>query len=97
MAYYVYILRSLKDGRLYTGCGASVRERFEHHNHGGTQSTRHRRPLELVYVEEHLDKAIAMARERRLKSLEGGGEKFRLVAEQTEEMIAETRRRWLDR
>jgi putative endonuclease len=95
MAYFVCILRSLKDGRLYTGCGGSVRERLDHHNRGGTQSTRNRRPLELMYVEEYPDKPSAMARERQLKSLEGGSEKFRLVAEQTPEMLAEARRRWL--
>ncbi len=95
MRHYVYILRSLKDGRLYTGCTADLGERVANHLRGGTPSTRHRRPLELVYVEEWPDKASAMARERSLKSLQGGGEKFELVASQTPEALRQLRSRWL--
>ena len=95
MSHYVYILRSLKTGRLYTGCTADVAERVRNRNRGGTPSTRGRGPYELVYVEEYPDKATAMARERWLKSLEGGAEKFRLVAAQTPEMVEATRHRWL--
>ena len=96
MAHYGYILRSLKDGRLYTGCTGDVAERLRHHNRGGTPSTRHRRPFELVYVEEYPDRPTAQTRERWLKSLEGGSAKFELVAQQTPSIVAATQRRWLE-
>lgn len=94
MAHYVYILRSLKDGKLYTGCTNDVAWRLASHNRGATISTRNRRPFELAYAEEHADKASAMARERQLKSLEGGAEKFRLAAGSPVELAA-IRKRFL--
>jgi putative endonuclease len=95
MAHYLYILKSLKDERLYTGCTANVPERIRNHNRGGTPSTRHRRPFQLIYVEEYPDRTTALARERELKSLEVGAAKFDLVAQQTPEMVAATQMRWL--
>ncbi|MDM7999172.1 MAG: GIY-YIG nuclease family protein [Dehalococcoidia bacterium] len=92
--HYVYILRSLKDGRLYTGSTGDVAERVASHNRGATPSTRKRRPFELVYVEECAAKASALARERQLKSLGGGPEKFRLV-EQAAGGVVEMRKRYL--
>ena len=80
MAYYVYILRSLADGELYVGSTANVRKRLQRHNMGFVPSTRHRRPLELVYQEQHASRSAAVMREKHLKSLEGSREKTRLVA-----------------
>ncbi|HWJ92022.1 MAG TPA: GIY-YIG nuclease family protein [Flavisolibacter sp.] len=36
MAYYVYILKSLKDGKFYIGCTTDVEARLRFHN-GGLQ------------------------------------------------------------
>ena len=80
MAYYVYILRSLADGKLYVGSTANVHERLQRHNMGFVPSTRHRRPLELVYQEQHASRSTAVVREKYLKSLEGSREKARLIA-----------------
>jgi len=77
--YYMYILRSLKDGELYVGSAADVHRRLWRHNAGLVRSTRHRRPLALVYVEAHASRSEAMRRERHLKSLEGSTEKMRLA------------------
>ena len=49
--YWLYVLRSLKDERLYTGIAADRRERLREHNAGGVRSTRSRRPFVLVYSE----------------------------------------------
>ena len=95
MACCVYILRSLKDGGLYTGSSGDLKRRFAEHARGRVASTRHRRPLELVYVEEQEERLSATKRERYLKSLEGGPEKFRLVASQTDEAVAGLRARYL--
>ena len=87
MGYYVYILRSLKDGGLYTGSSGDLVRRYAEHCRGNVASTRWRRPLELVYVEECGSRCAALARERQLKSLEGGAKKFRLVAAQDDRVI----------
>ena len=81
MAHYLYILRSLKDGRLYVGETRDVRRRLVKHNAGLVQSTRHRRPLELVAARRFPDRRAALTYERFLKTLEGSTEK-RILVEQ---------------
>ncbi|MFZ1291348.1 MAG: GIY-YIG nuclease family protein [Melioribacteraceae bacterium] len=39
--YYVYILLSLKDEKHYTGFTNNLKRRFEEHNTGKVQSTKH--------------------------------------------------------
>ena len=70
--HYFYVLYSLKDGRLYKGYSSDVGKRFIRHNNGGTTSTKNRRPLILIYLEEFDTKKEGMDRERWSKSLEGG-------------------------
>jgi putative endonuclease len=79
--HYVYVLRSLKDGRLYTGYTTNLKDRLQDHNAGHTKSTRNRRPLELVYSERFESKKEAMERERFFKTPEGGAVKRRLISE----------------
>jgi len=78
--HYTYILRSLKDGKLYVGSTADIDRRLWRHNAGLVPATQHRRPLELVYHEAHDTRIAAVQRERYLKSLEGSREKARLVS-----------------
>jgi putative endonuclease len=68
---YVYVLRSARDGYLYTGCTNDLRRRFALHNAGKIPSTRERRPLELIYYEASLDKNDAFRREKYLKTTYG--------------------------
>jgi putative endonuclease len=77
----VYVLRSVRDGKTYTGSAEDLERRLSEHARGHVRSTRHRRPLVLAYVEEFATKEAAMARERFLKTPEGGVEKHRLLAE----------------
>jgi putative endonuclease len=49
--YYVYVLRSGKDGWFYTGCTADLKKRLAEHNNGKGRSTSYRVPFELVYYE----------------------------------------------
>jgi len=81
MSYHTYILRSLKDGRLYVGSTNNVARRLHRHNLGLVEATRHRRPLELACFETVGTRAEAVRRERHLKSLEGSAEKERLVSQ----------------
>lgn len=77
--YHLYILRSQKTGRLYTGTTSDVRRRVRDHHLGNTPSTRRQGPWELVYLDVLPDRAAALEREQHLKSLTGGPEKFQLV------------------
>ena len=60
---YVYVLRSVLDGQLYTGCTRDLRSRVALHNAGKVLSTKDRRPLELIYYEACLKEQDAFRRE----------------------------------
>ena len=66
--YFVYMLKSLKDKKFYTGYTADLKKRLKQHNSGMVRSTKVRRPFELVYWESFGTRSEAMKRERRLKS-----------------------------
>jgi putative endonuclease len=80
MAYYVYIIQSLKDGKYYIGVTADVKARLQFHNNGLQRSTRHRTPFILILVEEYPEKQAALIREKEIKSWKGGN-KFKLLPE----------------
>lgn len=66
---YTYIVRCA-DGTLYTGWTNDLEKRMKAHNEGmGAKYTRSRRPVELVYSEEHETKEEAMSREYRIKRM----------------------------
>lgn len=66
--YYTYVLRSMKDGKMYTGFTKDLKLRFEQHERGLVQSTKHRMPLELIYYEACLSEEDGLRRERYLKT-----------------------------
>jgi len=72
--YYVYVLCSRKDKRLYIGCTDNLDRRIEEHAVGNVESTRDRRPLKLVYYEASLNKYDAFHREKYFKM--GYGRRF---------------------
>lgn len=67
MFYYVYVLKSKKDSKLYTGYTKNLKLRFEHHNRGLVESTKNRQPLILIYYEACLNQRDATHREKYLK------------------------------
>ena len=69
--YYTYVLFSKKDGNSYTGFTKDLKSRFEQHKKGEVDSTRHRRPLELIYYEACLSQQDATKREKYLKTYMG--------------------------
>jgi predicted GIY-YIG superfamily endonuclease len=74
----VYILRCA-DGTLYTGIAPDVEKRLQKHTEGrGAKYTRGRTPVELVYREEHPNRAEASRREYQIKQL-SRGEKLLLI------------------
>ena len=68
---YAYVLRSISDGQLYTGCTRDLRNRFKQHNAGKVPSTKDRCPFELIYYEACLNEQDAFRREKYLKTTYG--------------------------
>jgi putative endonuclease len=69
--YYVYVLRSKKDKKNYTGYTSNLKKRMEEHQNGNVESTKYRRPFDLVYFEGCLDSKDARRREIYLKTTYG--------------------------
>ena len=69
--YYVYILRSLKDGLFYIGMTNDVDRRFIEHQTGKNISTAKRVPFELIYYEAFRNKNDAERREGYFKTTKG--------------------------
>ncbi|MBI4090215.1 MAG: GIY-YIG nuclease family protein, partial [Candidatus Kerfeldbacteria bacterium] len=65
--YYVYVLRSHKDEKLYIGYTGELKKRLKQHNDGEVLSTRSRRPFELIYLEGYKSIKDARKREKNLK------------------------------
>lgn len=66
--YYVYILYSFKDKKLYIGFTNNLRRRLQQHARGEVESTKNRRFLKLIHYEYFINKEDAEAREKYLKS-----------------------------
>ncbi len=77
--YFVYILQSLKDDNLYTGCTSDLPKRLKAHNSGKVKSTQKRKPFRLVYFEEHETLSQSRCKENYFKFYEGGRQKRSLV------------------
>ena len=69
--YFVYVLQSVTDERLYIGFTNNIEKRFRDHNSGKNLSTQSRRPFNLIYYEAHLVKEDALRRERYFKTTKG--------------------------
>ena len=65
--FYLYILKSLSDGDLYTGSTNDLKKRLIEHNSGKVFSTRLRKPLRLIYYEAYSAEIDARRREKSLK------------------------------
>lgn len=66
--YYVYVLTSLKDGKLYVGYTTNLKKRFAEHNACKVASTKLRTPLKLLYYEACNVQDDALSREKDLKT-----------------------------
>lgn len=62
--FYVYTLRSVKNGRLYTGRTNDLKRRFREHNEkrGGVYTSRNA-PFELIFYEAYTNKKDAVKAE----------------------------------
>lgn len=68
MFYYVYVLKSEKDNKFYTGYTSNLKLRFKLHMKGEIESTKNRRPFKLIYYEACLKQQDATQREKYLKT-----------------------------
>ena len=62
MSWFVYVIQSEIDGRLYKGMTQVIASRLVTHNRGKVTSTKAYRPWKLVYQEECRDSIEARAR-----------------------------------
>ena len=72
--FYIYVLKSLKDGIRYVGSGEDYQERLRRHNKGNYRFTKGHLPWKVVYTESYETRAEAVRREKFLKS--GLGREF---------------------
>lgn len=72
--WYVYVLRSLSDGKRYIGFTSDLRKRMADHARGRSFATAPRRPLELIYYEACSQESDALRREKYFK--DSGGRRY---------------------
>ena len=68
LMFYVYILKSTKDNKLYIGYTKDLKQRFLQHNKGLVESTKNRKPFKLIYYEAYLNQKDALEREKSFKN-----------------------------
>ncbi|OIP58167.1 MAG: hypothetical protein CO136_02485 [Candidatus Levybacteria bacterium CG_4_9_14_3_um_filter_36_7] len=67
--YFLYILRSIKNGMFYIGSTNNLERRIAEHNSNRSRYTKNKGPFELSYKEEYNTNSEAKKREYYLKSL----------------------------
>ena len=66
--YYTYVLKSIKDNKLYTGHTNDLIRRLREHHQGLVEVTKNRRPLKLLYYEACHILLDAVKREKSFKT-----------------------------
>jgi putative endonuclease len=71
MSYWVYVIKSEIDGRLYKGLTSDISKRILEHNKGKSFSTKPYRPWKLIYSKAFEDRSSARDYEKYLKTGSG--------------------------
>jgi putative endonuclease len=79
MNYFVYVLKSTKDGKRYIGSTNDINRRLSEHNSGKSFSTKNRTPFVLIYKEEYETEKEARQREKSLKTHRGYNTLMKLI------------------
>lgn len=66
--FYVYVLKSQKDKKLYIGHTNNLLKRIKEHNRGLVKATEKRKPFKLLYYEASNKLEDAIQREKSLKT-----------------------------
>jgi len=72
MFFYVYVLKSMINDKLYIGFADDIKKRLEKHNRGEIYWTKRHKPWRLIYFEGYLSKQDAINREKQLKRFAKG-------------------------
>ena len=78
--FWVYIIKSEKTDRYYTGSCGNIEIRLREHNNNQTKTTKHRGPYKLIYKEKFELKKDALSREKQIKNYKSGRAFKKLVA-----------------
>lgn len=71
--YFVYIIKSEKTNKYYTGCTDNIIRRLQQHNDGnGCLTTKSGRPWKIICYKEFLNKEDAYLHEKLIKSYKSG-------------------------
>jgi putative endonuclease len=69
--YYLYIIKSLKHPKTYTGITDHVERRLKEHNSGYSQFAKRYKPWKMIHLEEFSDREKARKKEKYFKSAAG--------------------------
>jgi putative endonuclease len=69
--YYFYILRSLKNGKLYLGFSPDLKARIKSHNKGENKATKPNIPYELIFYSAFKNEKDAINSEQYFKTTAG--------------------------
>ena len=69
--YYFYIIRSLKNQKLYLGSTPDLKERIKSHNAGKNKATKPNIPYDLIYYSAFKSKKDAIECEQYFKTTSG--------------------------
>ena len=78
---WVYILKSMSDGRYYIGSTTNIKSRIRHHMAGATYSTKRFGKLQLVFSQQYGTLQEARSIERKLKKLKRRDYIEKIIAE----------------
>jgi len=65
--FYIYVIKSKKDGNIYIGYTNDLKRRIIEHNTGKNKYTKNKYPYELIYYESYKNMSDAKFRESNLK------------------------------
>ncbi len=69
--FYFYILRSIKNNKLYLGFTPDLKDRIKSHNNGENKATKPNIPYELIYYSAFKNKKDALNCEQYFKTTSG--------------------------
>jgi putative endonuclease len=67
--YYVYLIQSEKDGKLYIGQSSNLIDRLQRHNENRTVYTRYKGPWKLIGYKTYVNRSEAIKAECKLKTM----------------------------
>lgn len=69
--FYVYVLQSVRNGKLYTGYTTNLRRRVAEHGRGDVHTTARMGNVKLIFYEAYISKTDAHRREIYIKTTKG--------------------------